>query len=189
MTVPWTRQRNEEGELEPMLWFRRFSDYRLMGPDRTMVGLCNTWRAGKGQKGTDFVPGAWWRIAEKWQWDARCESWDAAELDRIQSEYRADCDAWRERRFAFAKTVAQKAEMYLRFPVARTVMENEGKTVITEPLSAKQLRDAVTAFKEADALARTTTRETLPKVETDLTTAGEPVTFRVVYENGPENNA
>jgi len=111
MTAPWTRQRNEEGELEPMLWYRRFSDYRLMGPDRKLLAAVNAWRVEKGGKKRNFVPGAWVEKQREWQWDERSEAWDQFILDQRIAEDEAERVEWRKKRRAllagfFIKTTA-----------------------------------------------------------------------------------
>ena len=74
----WDRQRDETGELEPSLWYGRFVDYRLRGPERTLLGAVNRWRARAGKGGqTNSIPGAWSRNAKRWRWKARAEAWDA----------------------------------------------------------------------------------------------------------------
>jgi len=43
------------------------------------------------------------------------------------------------------------------------------------------LKAAAQILKTADELARITTRETLPKIETDVTSGSEPIKFTVIY--------
>lgn len=86
----WDRQRNSNGELEPILWYSRFEDYRLMGPDRSLLGAVNLERVKKGQKKSNYIPGSWRGAAAKWNWKKRAEAWDASEIERRQEEDKQD---------------------------------------------------------------------------------------------------
>jgi hypothetical protein len=108
----WDRQTDSDGNLEPMLWYARFEQYRLMGPGRELLECVNRWRDNKGKPRQSSIPGAWSRASARWQW--RTE--------------------WRETEFANAKALAEKAALMLRaFTVARTVTEDNGRTIIIEP--------------------------------------------------------
>ncbi len=73
----WDRQRNEQGELEPGMWFHRFEvDYKTQGPERSLLGATNAWRAKKSQRKRNHVPGAWLKAFKEWHWKSRAEAWD-----------------------------------------------------------------------------------------------------------------
>lgn len=170
MTQPWQRQRDDDGELEGMLWFSRFTLYREMGSERTLLGAV---RAHRGEEGYNSVPGAWSRAFERWSWKTRAEAWDQHELDRQAQEFREDCDEWRRERFADSRTLREKARQLLRLPVVtRTATDDEGMTYVVEAVPPTTLRAAAGILKTADELARITTRETLPKVELEHTGKG-----------------
>lgn len=86
----WDRQRDESGNLEGSLWYGRFTDFRLMGPDRSLLEIVNRWRDTKGNERQYSTPGAWSRNAEKWRWRKRAEAWDAElRRQRIKAEEKA----------------------------------------------------------------------------------------------------
>ena len=96
MTDLWDRQRidedgqfvEEDGELEPVLWYGRFRDYVALGPDRTVVRACDDWRARAGKKRQGFANGSWSRASEKWHWADRADAWDMAQLQARWAEDR-----------------------------------------------------------------------------------------------------
>ena len=191
MSNPWDRQRDESGDLEPNLWFDRLTKFRLMGPGRSLLECVNRVRDEKGQKRSNIVPGSWRRASERWDWHARAEAWDEAERQRIEAEFKADCDTWRANRFRNANRLREKAEALLAFPVTKQTRAGEdedgSKIYIIEPVSSSTLKDAASVLKAADELARITTRETLPKTETDLTSGGEKLTLKVIYDGTDDN--
>lgn len=80
----WERQRDAEGQLEPVLWWRRFEGYRLMGPGRSFSALYDEYRAQKGapkRNGTG-IPASWRKRAKEWSWTGRAEAWDVHEAVR-----------------------------------------------------------------------------------------------------------
>jgi hypothetical protein len=135
----WERQTNSDGNPEPMLWYARFEQYRLMGPGRSLLGAYNTWRKQAGKDGNrTSTPKSWDINAERWQWKTRAEAWDAEMLARQAAEEEDKWvkrrTEWRETEFANAKALAEKAALMLRaFTVARTVTEDNGRTIVIEP--------------------------------------------------------
>ena len=91
--APLDRQRDEDGNLEPNLWYDRFTYFRLMGPDRSFLGLVNRWREQKGREKKNTVPGAWTIAGKRWNWIQRAEAWDAEERRKriaVDEQARAD---------------------------------------------------------------------------------------------------
>ena len=184
MSNPWGRQRDESGKLEPILWYQRFELYRQAGPSRKLLTVVNAYRVQTGQKESNYTPGSWRKMSERWDWQVRAEAWDEEEIERVKAEFRADCDAWRANRFKNANRAREKAEALLAFPVTRqTRVGEDGATYIIEPVSSQTLKDAISILKTADELARITTRETLPKVETDITSDGSAINFTIKKRN------
>lgn len=182
MTHSWQRQRDENGDLEGMLWFARFTLYREMGTERTLLGAV---RVHKGGARCISVPGAWDRAFERWQWKKRAEAWDQHELDRIAEEFREDCDEWRRERFKDARDLREKGRQLLKLPVIRrTGQDGNGTPYTVEAVPPTTLRAAAGILKTADELARITTRETLPKVETDITSDGKRITVIGIDPDG-----
>lgn len=72
----WDRMRIGD-ELEPLMWFDRFTIYRLLGPDRSYLAAYRQWReeAGKSAK-PKTIPHSWDLNVRKWRWLDRVPSWD-----------------------------------------------------------------------------------------------------------------
>ena len=63
---------------EPARWYARFLLYRGMGPDRSLLACFHREEATKSHiKPHKTVPGAWKDNAERWNWKARAEQYDA----------------------------------------------------------------------------------------------------------------
>ncbi len=167
MTQLWQRQQDDNGGLEPMLWFGRFDTiYRPMGTERSLLGAVNLHRVKNSAKKGNSVPGAWEKAFNEWNWKKRAEAWDIAELERIKQEFQERADAWRAGRFDDAEALREKANQLLRLPVVRrTGIDGDGISYTVEAVSPTTLTAAARILKTADELARITTRETLPTVE------------------------
>lgn len=85
-------------EGEPVLWFERFTRFRLMYPKRSIVDVFleeevkNTRGEEIRGKPRTEAPGHWYEEAKKWRWKERVAAWDAhwiAEQDEIIEEERA----------------------------------------------------------------------------------------------------
>lgn len=87
----WDRQRDSNtGELEPNLWYDRFTDFRLMGAGRSLLEIVNRCRDKKGQKRTNNFPTSWRNASKKWHWRERAEAWDEQQRrERIMAEEQA----------------------------------------------------------------------------------------------------
>jgi hypothetical protein len=87
---PWLRQKKE-----PAIWFWRFKRYLEMGSKRSLRAVVasepSDGKATKGDKNQTkkaegvslsslSVPGAWSRAAKVWNWKARADAYDLAEL-------------------------------------------------------------------------------------------------------------
>ena len=90
MGAPWERQRDDDGKLEPWLWFDRFERfYRDQTEKRSVLEAANRWRDEKGTERQTTVPGAWSRIVSRWHWKERAEAWDVEQRRlRIQEKER-----------------------------------------------------------------------------------------------------
>lgn len=164
----WDRRRDDDGELESMLWFGRFDKiYRPMGTERSLLGAYNIWRKGaeRGGKSTS-VPQSWEKAFHRLDWKSRAEAWDIAELERIKDEFQERADAWRSGRFDDAEALREKALQLLSLPViTRKGQDAAGDPYVVMAVPPTTLRAAAGILKTADGLARITTRETLPTVE------------------------
>lgn len=74
---------------ESLTWFRRFEQFRLMVPVRTVAAVYHQEASVKPRKnasnGSGKVPGDWYEIAKQWQWEERAAAWDAYETARVEA--------------------------------------------------------------------------------------------------------
>lgn len=138
---PWERQRDDGGELEPIMWFVRFESYRLVGPGRTLLGAYNAWlqQAQPGTKRRIIVPGAWYRNAKKWKWKERAEAWDLSEHARLIAEDEAECRAMLKRHIQGAQFWQVRALKWLE---ATPVIEDG-------PLALRAWKEGITEERKA----------------------------------------
>lgn len=69
---------------EPDRWYARFEVYRLIGPNRSLLGVYRLVTQLLGRSGR--APGqAWYQAAQRWHWQARAQAWDAAEEARLRA--------------------------------------------------------------------------------------------------------
>ncbi len=84
---PWDRQPGE-----PAVWYSRFENYRLLGPERSMLQGYNAWRARKGRTKSARVPGNWDKMASLWYWVKRADAWDDQERGRLRARRDVEVD-------------------------------------------------------------------------------------------------
>lgn len=189
MTQPWERQRTSDGKLEPMFWFARFTLYREMGSDRSLLGAMNEHRVRKGGKKCNSTSGAWENAYNKWNWKQRAEAWDAAELERQAELFQERADAWRAGRFDDAEALRDKARQLLKLPVVtRTGKDDDDVPYIVQAMPPTTLRAAAGILKTADELARITTRETLPAIDVDVKSDGEKIAIVAIGGIDPDKD-
>jgi hypothetical protein len=85
---PWDRQPNES-----LLWYRRFTAYRLMTPVRKIPLVFQqeqqTKEENRGKQRTE-PPGVWWEVAKKWKWNERVATWDKCQAEELEREIAAE---------------------------------------------------------------------------------------------------
>lgn len=87
---PWDRRPGE-----PSKWFARFEQYRLLGPNRSYLAVYKAERIAAGKSGAvTRIPGSWDENAAAWEWRARVEAFDVAEVERHRGSFEA---AFRQR--------------------------------------------------------------------------------------------
>jgi len=169
----WQRQRNEDSTLEPNLWYDRFTQFRLMGPTRSLLGCVNQERVKKGQKQSNYIPGSWRDASKKWNWHKRAEVWDEAQREREQEEYEEERLEWRKRRRrllqGFFAKLAQALDHFEPERVTLGQLTQAVKTVMEE------LR------AEFDDLPT-------EKKDIDLKSGGQALSIREVVVEIPGNN-
>lgn len=89
----WDRQK---GELN--LWYDRFTRFRLQGPGRSLLSLYHQWQDEKGKKRAHSPAKSWRDACKKWEWRKRAEAWDKHERLRLEAEYNAEREEWRDKR-------------------------------------------------------------------------------------------
>ena len=85
MTEMWERQKGEDGQLEPMLWFDRFTDFLHQDAPRSIARMVNEWRDAVGRPRAKDVPGSWRKQSLRWRWRDRAQAWDV-EQRRLRDE-------------------------------------------------------------------------------------------------------
>lgn len=157
---PWERQRDEDGELEPMLWYRRFRDFLRQGPGRELLAACNEWRDRKGHQRSSYTAGSWRRNCEKWHWRDRAAAYDAAQDLRIQREWEERRRELRETEWARSNELLDKVRQMLQLPIieAETQQRTDENGNVTSVTIVKpadwRLRDIPYTFETASKLAR-----------------------------------
>lgn len=150
---------------EPMLWWSRFEQFRLMGPDRSLAELANRWRDAKGRPRLRTPARAWVKACDTWHWRERAEAWDAYIIQIQSAEAEAEELAkwakrrkeWREIENELGQQLAAKARQMLAVGVVqRTTVDLNGNPVTIEPTDWK-LSDIPNMAKVASMLARLAT--------------------------------
>ncbi len=81
MANSWDRQKGEN-----LMWFSRFETYRMIGPERTLLGTINEMMVKKGEKRRNSIPNSWSLNFEKFDWKQRAEAWDDQERQKTRKE-------------------------------------------------------------------------------------------------------
>lgn len=151
---PWLRQ-----DREPALWYDRFTHYRRLGPQRTLLGAYRA--ATKAQKGASgrakTVPGAWQKAFQEWSWKERAEAYDQYRRNAEEREWNKRYTKQRETEWALAQDLVTKAKQMLSMPLVKTTrtVEEDGRLIITEVEPARwAFRDAAGYIETASKLAR-----------------------------------
>lgn len=170
---PWERQRDPDGKLEPALWYGRFTAFRLMGTDRSLLGCYKLWLDRMHKKrpvSLPRAPTAWQSAALRWEWHTRAEVWDEYVLQEDEAEWLRRQAEIREQEWVTAMRLLEKAELMLNFPVARSRVE--GENVIVEP-AGWRLRDVAAIVMVASKLARLAVGMETARGSLDVTSEGE----------------
>ena len=178
MPNPWDRQRNDDGELEPIRWYERFEGYRLMGPARSILG-CYKEHVAKTSPERPipvWVPRPWRDNADKWYWQERSESWDMENIAKRREEQAAWAEEWKAKEKDMAQKLLDRALDMLKFPLAEVTRTGEdGKTTVVMPVDwrASDVKQyAETASKLARLAAELNTEQIGVNVNRDELVAG-----------------
>lgn len=106
-TREWDRQPGE-----PILWYERFEEFRLMGAKRSVFAVYVRYRRLKAGdpklKVKPTIPGAWTRARREWRWDERAAAWDKLESERRREEAEEERLRHREIRRAMTTNALNK---------------------------------------------------------------------------------
>lgn len=144
MTKQWDRQRDEDGELEPIKWFRRFQLYRALGPERSILAAYKEWQRSEGKRSeaTTGAPMSWWDASRKWEWDKRAQAWDMEQERRRMGREQEAIDKMVQRHLNYALAMQSAASFNLDgfLPKKKVVKDSEGKE--KEVMQAQRSLDA-----------------------------------------------
>jgi hypothetical protein len=106
---------------EPDLWFDRFTQYRLLGPRRSMVKVyrMSRVREQKEYKDVEGAPAYWNKHAKEWHWKERALAWDQHTLEEVAEQAEAVYNeglALIHTRVDHLKQLGTKIERYLLHP-------------------------------------------------------------------------
>lgn len=149
---PWLRQ-----DGEPWRWYDRFTRYRRLGSQRTLMGAYKAEARLSAQKHAKNVPGAWHDAFTKWQWKERAEAYDQYRRNAEEREWNKRYTKQRETEWALAQDLVTKAKQMLSMPLVKTTrtVEEDGRLIITEVEPARwAFRDAAGYIETASKLAR-----------------------------------
>jgi hypothetical protein len=136
MTNPWERQRTDDGQLEPNIWFHRFGYYLALGHDRHLLTAVNVFWAERGRKGrAKSVPKTWRKAFKAWNWKERAEAWDAEERRK----------RWVEDEQAREESRKQRRAMLGGFQVQ---IAKALKGMVTESVELKDLTKAMSTLMD-----------------------------------------
>lgn len=104
---PWDQEPDE-----PAYWHKKFTEYRLMGPDRTLTRYFRLCRAMEGKEVTASThPNDSWREnARRWRWEERAKAWDEEMIAEAEAEARKVLTAGLALAFERVKKLSQLAE-------------------------------------------------------------------------------
>ncbi len=108
---------------EPLKYFSAFSRFRLMGSDRSLLGIYNSILVERGREKQSSVSGAWDVAAKEWHWKERAELWDRHQRDIQETEYEARRKKLQDDSLVVAETMVNKAKIMLSFPLVKQRIE------------------------------------------------------------------
>lgn len=156
-----------------------------MGPRRSLLGILNAEGVERGRKRHERVPGSWSRAFVRWNWRARAEAWDAAELERLEAEWEARRGEVRERDFAQAMQLRDLAQQIIdagpKFILEREYKRGD-KTFVIKALDGHL---AVKAIEASSKLQRLAAEMQEPVQKVDLTSGGKVIAIKEVIVELP----
>jgi hypothetical protein len=117
---PWARQPGESS-----FWYSRLDIYLRLGPRRTLTAAYRKESEGKRRRKKPIrcAPGSWATVSAAWNWQARAEAFDAAQLAAINrvkdAEFRAALEAHHAESKEAARAVTEVGLQHLKKVQAR----------------------------------------------------------------------
>ena len=158
MTKPWDRLPGERN-----LWYSRFEEYRLMGPNRSMLEVCNRSRDIKGKNRSVNTSQSFVNAAKKYKWTERAEAWDEEQRRLDREEWEKRRQAQRVEEWEIASKLTEKAKAMLEFPLAKVEADGQDGPTIIKP-ARWNMADSARMVETASKLARLSAG-----METDVT--------------------
>src|SRR5262249_4187322 len=100
-SAPWDQQPGE-----PNRWYSRFEQFRLAGPNRSLLGTLNAERAQRGKKKGRSTPHAWAGNASRWR--ERALAWDEHERRQARVAHAQEIEEMNRRHAQEAKVLQSK---------------------------------------------------------------------------------
>lgn len=158
----WHRQPDE-----PTLWFGRFKTWLHMDRPRSVLAIYNDERAKKGKSEVTYMPGAWSRAVERYQWRERAKDFDDYQQEQDDIKWANRRAEQKEREWDIAGKLYERARTMLTMPVVKQLVD-DGKTII-EAAPPAYHRTAATLLKEARENARMASGMATAREEVSLT--------------------
>ena len=179
---------------EPTMWFNRFERFRLLGPDRSILGAYAEYRAEKDERSgrtrprPTSAPAPWERNAEEWFWRERATAWDDAEVVRARLVWEERRDEIRAEEFKVGRELLQQA-MELKsklaqmwpYPIAIVERKADGTLVMPAKWSFDTVGRLVTAMAKATETASKVLR-LAAEMDTDRPGGGGSQVIHHIYE-------
>jgi hypothetical protein len=135
--IDWNRQKGESN-----LWYGRFLVYRNMGSERQPLACFRLYLRQNGEytkaEKAKSWPGSWDRALIQYNWRDRAEAFDAEERRVKEAHRKRYVEQLDEEAHKIAVDALKKAKKMLDWPLARTEIEDNGKTHVLIPAGWNQ---------------------------------------------------
>ena len=176
MAELWERLPEEDNK-----WWDRFERYRLMGINRSFLGVYTQEKRDRAaQQGHEFkqpksTPGSWTQHIIDYQWETRAHAWDEHERQLRVKE----ADARRANEVAKAREIMWTSLQALQ-GIAGRIINTMGEQAKHEPdkIDLKGFKEFMLGFGVIMKEARLTFGE--PTDRTDVTSGGEKIAWESI---------